>query len=116
MMSFRFLLGGMAIVIGLAAPPALAGYAEGLEAYRRGDARAALDNLRPLARQEGDARAQLLLGLMYLQAMGVARSARRAADWFRQAAEQGQRQAQYLLGVMYANGYDIDPVEGAALK
>lgn len=54
----------------LAAPlPALAGYDEGVAAYRTGDYATALAGLRPLAEQ-GNAGAQWTVGLMYAQGSG----------------------------------------------
>ena len=56
---------------------------------------------------QGDARAQLNLGVMYENGRGVAEDHAEAAKWFRLAAEQGDAAAQYNLGVMYANGEGV---------
>ena len=53
----------VAILLGLAAP-AWAGFAEGVAAHLRGDYATALREFRPLAEQ-GNAKAQLALGIMY---------------------------------------------------
>ena len=71
--------------------------------YLRGDFTAALREWRPLA-EEGDARAQYYLGIMYANGEGVPENDRQAAYWFRKSARQGNSQSQYHLGIMYANG------------
>ena len=59
-----------------------------------------------LARQatQGDAQAQVYLGLMYATGEGVGKNEAEAIRWYRAAAEQGQAQAQFLLGSMYDVG------------
>ena len=71
--------------------------------YLRGDFTAALREWRPLA-EEGDARAQYYLGVMYANGEGVPENDRQAAYWFRKSARQGNSQSQYHLGILYANG------------
>jgi len=56
-----------------------------------------LDELRPKAEQ-GDANAQLALGIMYKDGEGVAQDHAEAARWFRLAADQGDPEAQWELG------------------
>ena len=75
----------VALVVGLAAP-AWAGWDEGVAAYDRGDYETALREFRPLAEQ-GNARAQNRLGLMYDWGSGVPRDRAEAAKWYRKAAE-----------------------------
>ena len=60
----------------------------------------------PLA-QQGDARAQFLLGSLYAQGHGVPQDYNAAAQWFRQAAEQGHVGAQFNLGVRYHEGRGV---------
>ncbi len=63
----------LSIVVGLflmLAPPVLADFQAGLDAYDRGDYGTALKEFRPLAEQ-GHAEAQLYLGIMYSQGLGV---------------------------------------------
>ena len=74
--------------------------------YLRGDYPAALREWRPLA-EEGDARAQYYLGIMYANGEGVLENDRQAAYWFRKSAKQGNSQSQYHLGMMYANGEGV---------
>jgi hypothetical protein len=53
---------------------------------------------------------------MYQQGYGVPENNAKAANWFRQAAEQGLASAQYNLGVMYQHGTGVakDEIEGLA--
>ena len=74
--------------------------------YLRGDFEAAILEWRPLA-EEGDARAQYYLGLMYARGEGVPQDNHQAAHWFRKSAEQGNPQSQYHLGMLYANGKGV---------
>ena len=59
----------------------------------------------------GNPKAQLLLGLRYLDGDGVAASNSEAVRWLRKAAEQGDAVAQYRLGTMYerGRGVSVDP-------
>src|SRR5690606_35083840 len=72
-------------------------------AYERKNYPVALTILTELAEQ-GVAKAQFNLGVMYANGEGVPKNASQAAAWFRKAAEQGGASAQFNLGVMYANG------------
>ena len=53
---------------------------------------------------QGVARAQLALGLKYLDGLGVGKNDTEALLWLRKAAEQGQAEAQYQLGLLYRDG------------
>ncbi len=96
------------LVLTLALPATVlaADYQAGLEAYQRGDYATALKEWRPLAEQ-GDARAQHLLGAMYDNGRGVTQDYTEAAKWYRLAAEQGDARAQHLLGAMYGFGEGV---------
>lgn len=59
---------------------------KGSEAYESGDFATALQEWRPLA-EEGDARAQYNLGLMYELGQGVPQDFTETARWYRLAAE-----------------------------
>lgn len=69
-------------------------------------------NLRELA-QTGNASAELLVGLEYLEGKGVAKNEAMAVDWLSRAAAKGQPVAQYDLGALYADGRGVhaDPVQ-----
>ena len=56
------------------------------------------------AAEQGVARAQYNLGVMYANGEGVPKDEQQAMLWYRKAAEQGVARAQYNLGVMYDNG------------
>ena len=64
------------------------------------------DKISTLAEQ-GDAKAQFNLGLMYSKGQGVTQDSKQAVKWYRKAAEQGDVDAQYNLGLMYASGKGV---------
>ena len=84
-------------------PAFSAEYLKGLEAADRGDFATALGEFKPLAEQ-GDVRAQSLLGFMYQKEKGVPQDHKTAIKWYKLAAEQGDVSAQVNLGGMYAKG------------
>lgn len=94
------------LLILLFGTPAFADFAKGLDAYHSGDYATALKEWVPLAEQ-GDSSAQLFLGLMYLNELGVIQDYKVAFKWFRLAAEQGDATAQRYLGWMYGNGQGV---------
>ena len=57
--------------------------------------------------EQGDAAAQLFLGILYKDGQGVPQDYAQAAIWFRKAAEQGDAGAQFMLGASYANGKGV---------
>ena len=63
------------------ATPAVAGFKEGLAAYQRGDYRAVISELRPLA-QKGHSESLFILGVMALEGKGVKKDLNRAAKAF----------------------------------
>ena len=65
-----------------------------------------LDKLTKLA-TAGNAKAELVVGLKYLDGDGVPVSEADAAKWLERAAEQGQPVAQYRLGTMYERGRGV---------
>jgi uncharacterized protein len=79
---------------------------DAVAAYQSGDYAAALKVWRPLAEQ-GDADAQVHLGVMYESGQGVLRSDAEAIKWYRKAAEQNDAVAQFNLGIMYTKGEDV---------
>ena len=60
-----------------------------------------------MAAEQGYAKAQYNLGLMYAKGEGVPEDGVEAVRWYRMAAEQGHAKAQYNLGVMYAKGEGV---------
>ena len=59
------------------------------------------------AAEQGDAVAQVNLGVMYRDGQGVPQDYAAAVSWYRKAAEQGYANAQFNLGLMYANGQGV---------
>lgn len=98
-LTLAILLGGLGASCG-------GDFDKGLAAYRSGDYATALSEIRPLAEQ-GDARGQALMGVMYDRGRGVLQDKKTAVKWFTLAAEQGDAAAQYNLGVMYADGRGV---------
>jgi TPR repeat protein len=85
---------------------AMAGFAEGANAYNAQNYTLALKEIIPLAKA-GHADAQHLLGLMYYMGRGVPRDYKQAMAWHRKAAVQGQAGAQYVVGSMYYTGNSV---------
>jgi len=83
-----------------------ADYQKGLDAFKRGDYATALREFEPLAEQ-GDADAQLMLGVMYNKGVGVTQNYKTALKWSTLAAEQGNAKAQTLLGFVYSLGEGV---------
>jgi len=84
-------------------------------AYQQSDYTSALRLFRPLAEQ-GNARAQTLLGLMYEDGQGVPKDFAQSAKWYRHAAEQDFAMAQNNLGLMYLNGEGVPKDPALAAK
>ncbi len=93
----------LAVVVVLVAAPAWADFKAGQEAYYRRDYDTALKEWRPLAEQ-GEAKPQNAMGVLYREGKGVPKNFREALRWFRLAAEQGYAGGQYNLGMMYEHG------------
>jgi len=72
----------------------------------------ALDRLTALA-NSGNAKAETVVGLKYLNGDGVAVNEAQAAKWLERAAESGEPIAQYRLGTLYEHGKGVatDPAK-----
>ena len=90
----------------VAVPVMAQDFDKGFAAYTAGDYATAVQEWRPLAEQ-GEARAQNNLGVMYDNGYGVLQDYAEAVRWYRMAAEQGNATAQNNLGVMYENGRGV---------
>lgn len=101
----------------LVASTALAqsGFDKGASAYKRGDYETALAVFRPLA-ENGEAKAQSILGLMYSYGEGVPVDYRESARWYRRAAEQSSNVAQFNLGMLYLEGKGVSQSDDEAIK
>ena len=58
--------------------------------------------------EQGDAVAQVSLGLKYQNGDGVEKNDKVAVEWYRKAADQGNSDAQANLGGMYQNGTGVE--------
>ncbi|MDY0874276.1 tetratricopeptide repeat protein [Dongia rigui] len=92
--------------VAMAALPAWADYQSGVDAYYKGDFRAAYDAWLPLA-EAGDAVAQNSLGALYDHGLGVSEDNAEAARWYEMAAQQGLPLAMRNLGNQYATGHGV---------
>ena len=97
-MKKRMMFGGLVLaahILGIAG--AVAGpWEDSMAAYNRGDYVPAIRLFRPLAEQ-GNAKAQNVLGVMYRRGQGVARNPVRAFVWFSRAAARGDATAKTEL-------------------
>jgi hypothetical protein len=97
-MKKQMIIGGLiaaAQILGIAG--AVAGpWEDGMAAYNRGDYAPAIRLFRPLAEQ-GNTKAQSVLGVMYHRGQGVARNSVRAFMWFSRAAARGDARAKAEL-------------------
>ncbi len=58
--------------------------------------------------EQGDAKAQVSLGLVYRRGRDVPQDYGLARDWFQKAAEQGNAEGQNNLGLMYDHGRGVE--------
>ena len=79
---------------------------KGSAAIRNGDYAEAVKWFR-LSAEQGYAKAQYNLALMYANGQGVSQDYKEAAKWFRLSAEQGNAKAQTSLGFMYVLGQGV---------
>ena len=111
----RVAFAAIVLVLSYAAPVAAGPLEDGTAAYDGGDYATALRLLRPLANQ-GNADAQIKLGLMYLRGDGVPQNDGEALKWYRLAADQGNAYAQANLGLMYHVGQGVPQNHDEAAK
>lgn len=74
-----------------------------------------LEALRAKAEQ-GDAAAQLKLGLLYQNGTGIVIDYAEAVKWFRKSAEEGDPRAQFNLGSLYYRGLGVPRDDAEAVK
>ena len=89
---------------------------DALDAYEAGDYPTALRNFQRLA-NEGNLKAQKILGFIYHVGRGVPQNYAEALKWYRKAADQGYVDAQNSLGRMYESGHGVrqDYAEAASV-
>ena len=88
---------------------------KGLFAYGREDYKTAYKLMLPLAEQ-GVAKAQYNLGLMYGRGKGIVKDDSKAIEWWKLAADQGDGKAQTNLGWMYEKGRGVNQDDQEAIK
>ena len=86
----------------------------GAEAYRQSDYVTAIQTFVPLA-ENGDARAQTVLALMYKYGEGVDQNLKTAFSWYLEAAERNYAPAQFHAGTMLADGRGVDKDRESAI-
>jgi uncharacterized protein len=86
--------------------PARADVQAGTDAYDRGDYETAEKEYRRAA-EEGNARAQFNLGVLYAKGHGVSQDDEQARQWYEKAAAQEYASAQVNLGNMYLIGQGV---------
>jgi hypothetical protein len=87
----------------------------GLFALERGHYGTALRALLPLA-NDGDASAQVILGNLYEQGLGVKQDYQSALSWYQKAGDQDSPEGQYNAGLFYFNGTGVDQDYRAAYE
>ena len=105
----------LALLLGSAGVSFSADLNKGVDAYESGDFTTALREFKPLAEQ-GHAKAQYNLGVIYRRGNGVPQDYKTAVKWYTLAAEQGNADAQYNLGFMYRKGHGVPQDYKAAVK
>jgi TPR repeat protein len=104
----------LALLAGTAVPATAGPLEDGIKAYNRGDAKTALKLWRPLADQ-GNADAQVNIGVLHANGEGVPQSYPEAMTWYRKAADQGDVFALNNLGLMYMRGQGVQPSDTTAV-
>ena len=90
-------------------------FKKGMDFYKTGNYRAALEQWAPLA-QNGNPQAQYHFGKMYADGIGVPRNFKIALKWWTLAATQGVVLAQHNLGVLYFAGRGVRQNDETAVK
>jgi uncharacterized protein len=101
--TFKAAAAALALAVGVAGSVAAGPFEDANAAYEKGDYATVLRLIRPLVEQ-GDAKAQYILGLMYLNGQGVPRDYATGLSWLHRAAEQRYADAQFFLGMTYVGG------------
>lgn len=83
--------------------------------YNIGRYKSAFEHFSEYAKM-GNATAQLHLGYMYEEGLGVFQDNAKAMEWYRKAAEQGNAEAQNCLGYMYYNGKGVSRDDAKAME
>jgi uncharacterized protein YjbI with pentapeptide repeats len=81
-------------------------YKKSLEARRNKNWELMIDIVQPLA-NKGHAKSQAMLGLLYLDGVGVAQSKEKGMKWVKSAAKQGNANAEGIMGDAYLSGMEV---------
>lgn len=100
-------------VVVFAPAVAVAGYFDGMEAYRQNDYQTALRELKAV---DEDVKAQYMIGVIYEKGQGVAVNFAEAAQWYGKAADKGNSAAQYRLGRLCERGLGVEQNREEAVK
>jgi TPR repeat protein len=100
--AFSAIFVSILLILSSAASVAAGPFEDAREAHYKRDYATVIRLLRPLADQ-GNARAQTILGSMYEYGEGVPKDYSEARVWFKKAADQGSSEAQFQLGFTYVN-------------
>ncbi|MFN8550711.1 MAG: tetratricopeptide repeat protein [Candidatus Obscuribacterales bacterium] len=65
---------------------------------------------------KGDAKSQVLLGMLYEKGAGVKKDAKQAEEWFKKAAAHGELEGQTLLGMLMLKGPDVQKRHDQAVR
>ncbi len=106
-MKRRFAFVVATAVLFASAGPSVAQLARGVELFERAEFSAAVQVLTPLA-NSGDAKAQYVLGVMYLNGMANPPSEASAAELMIKSGEAGFEKAQVELARMYREGHGVE--------
>ena len=112
---FKRAIAAILLVLSFATSVAAGPLEDATAAYARGDYATALRFIRPQADQ-GNAKAQYNLGLMYDKGQGVPQNFAEALKWYRLAALQGHAGARNNIANIYDEGRGIRQNYAAAMK
>jgi TPR repeat protein len=101
--------------LALSAPAKSDSFSQGKAAFSRGHYIEAARLLAPCA-DNGNPRAQALLGFLYEHGLGAPQAYDIAAALYAQSAEHGDPSGQYLLGLSYDKGHGVDRNDVLAYK
>src|SRR3989304_2979186 len=88
---------------------------DAVAAYKRGEVFVAAQAFIKLAEQ-GDAKAQFILGTMYSAGKGVPQDDNEAVRWYHKAAGLGLAEAQFSLGLLYETGEGVAQDRAEAVR
>lgn len=103
------------LLAGLWPTTLLADAQAGLDAFDRGEYKAAFEEFLPLA-EAGDTIYQGIVGSMFHEGVGVSQDNAEALRWYRRAAEQGHAKAQFAAAAMYDSGDGVVEDDEEAVK